>query len=355
VAVKRTDLDLERDKAARELAVADNRVAEVDLAWSPEALQAIDVDLSGMWTEQELAKLFGQEPERDDGPAPQCERADELRQKWQTEVGQLWEFGEHRLLCGDCRDTASVELLMQGELAGLMNTDPPYGISYRNDERPHPGGDKHYPSNPRVAKPTILNDNLEGKELQEFLEQCFRAAADIALCKDAAWYMWHAMLLQGYFAAAAAVAAGLIIHRQIIWVKPVLLLGRGHYHWKHELCFMGWVQGHEPPDYGRGAGERDQHTVWEVDSVTHAEREEFGLPTPKPVELFSVPIIKHLKRGEVCYEPFAGTGPQFVAAERYGVKCYGMDLDPACVAVTLERLSQMGLTPKLCNGIKPNV
>jgi hypothetical protein len=61
VAVKRTDLDLDRDKVARELAVADNRVAEVDLAWSPEAFQALDVDLSGMWTEQELAHLFGQD------------------------------------------------------------------------------------------------------------------------------------------------------------------------------------------------------------------------------------------------------------------------------------------------------
>ena len=191
-----------------------------------------------------------------------------------TQHGDLWLLGPHRLLCGDAANVEDVSRLMQGKRAMVLNTDPPYGVSYANDERPNPGVTK-----PRVAKPRVANDTLADERLQAFLEGCFRIAADVALTDNAAWYLWHGMLTQGYFAAAAA-AANVVLHRQIIWVKPVLLLGRGQYHWKHELAFMGWVKGHPPPDYGEGNGERTQTTVWEVGSVRHAERKAFNHSTP---------------------------------------------------------------------------
>ena len=111
---------------------------------------------------------------------------------------------------------------------------------------------------------------------------------------------------------------------------------------------MGWVKGHEPPDYGRGAGERDQTTVWEIGSITQSERAEFNHATPKPVGLFTIPILKHLKHD--AYEPFAGSGPQFVAAEQLHRRCYGLEIEPSYVAVTLQRLADMGLIPKLVDG-----
>jgi hypothetical protein len=192
-----------------------------------------------------------------------------------------------------------------------------------------------------VAKPRVANDKLQEEKLQAFLEAAFGPAANIALAPNAAWYLWHAHLTQGFFAAAAAaVAAAVILHRQIIWVKPVLLLGRGQYHWKHEPCFMGWVRGHEPPDYGRGNGERDQTTVWEIASVTQAERKKFDHSTPKPVGLFAIPIIKHLRREEICYDPFAGSGPQVIAAEQLERRCYGMEIDPRYCDVIVERWQQ---------------
>src|SRR5205814_7564558 len=143
-------------------------------------------------------------------------------------------------------------------------------------------------------------DGLSDAKLQAFLESAFRTATATALKPDAAWYLWHAHLTQGFFAAAAAAAAAaanVVLHRQIIWVKPVLLLGRGQYHWKHEPCFMGWVKGNQPPDYGMGAGERTQTTTWEIGSVSHAERKEFDHSTPTPVQLFACPMVKHLRRG----------------------------------------------------------
>ena len=100
---------------------------------------------------------------------------------------------------------------------------------------------------------------------------------------------------------------------------------------------MGWVEGHQPPDYGLGQGERTQTTIWEVGSVTQAERKEFNLSTPKPVDLFTTPIVKHLKPTEIAYEPFAGSGPQFIAAEQLGRRCFGMDIMPTCCQVIVDR------------------
>lgn len=333
------------DSTARRIMLADNRTARLgadDPSALAELLQSIRNDegtLRGTGFDdealQEILSDLGQQFVPPETPEAQMDRAEELLKIWPVERGQVWEIGEHRLMCGDSTNGEDVAELMQGEHAGLMNTDPPYGVSYANDERPNPG----------VAKPRVAKDELRDDELQAFLEKAF-SAAKLALLQDAAWYLWHAHLTQGFFAAAAA-AAHVILHRQIIWIKPVLLLGRGQYHWKHEPCFMGWVEGHQPPDYGRGAGERDQTTVWEVNSVSQSDRKEFNHSTPKPVELFNIPIIKHLKRGELCYEPFAGSGPQFVAAQQLDRRCYGMEIEPKYCAVIIQRLSAMGLTPKL--------
>ena len=340
-------------KQQRALSIADNRSAEL-ADWDLERLEAelagMEVEDKGLYDDLLLSELRAEDHEMVDVDEvePQIDRAAELQEKWGTELGQLWlipsktvEGGEHRVLCGDSTKAEDVGRVMGGQRAGLMNTDPPYGVGYANDERPNPG----------VAKPRVANDELSDEVLQAFLEKAFRVATEAALQSTAAWYMWHAHLTQGYFAAAAAAAAAadVILHRQIIWIKPVLLLGRGQYHWKHEPCFMGWVKGHQPPDYGMGNGERTQTTVWEIGSVSHAERKKYNHSTPKPVGLFTIPIIKHLKCGEICFEPFGGSGPQWVAAEQLSRLCYGIELEPKYVAVILERLTDMGLTPRLEN------
>src|SRR5208337_4782639 len=127
VVVQRTDLDL-NSKKARELAIADNRVAEIDLEWNPEVLKDLDVDLSQFWNEAELRKLVPQ-PELE-APEPQIDRAAELQQKWETKRGQIWEIGKHRLMCGDCTLQEDVEFALNGHTPFLCVTDPPYGVSY---------------------------------------------------------------------------------------------------------------------------------------------------------------------------------------------------------------------------------
>jgi hypothetical protein len=102
VAVQRGDLDLAKDKKARELAIADNRVGELDLVWNPEVLASLDVDLDLFWNENELNALLKDFRSTElAAPDPKLDQAAELQEKWRTKRGQIWEIGEHRLMCGD--------------------------------------------------------------------------------------------------------------------------------------------------------------------------------------------------------------------------------------------------------------
>ena len=243
-----------------------------------------------------------------------------------TKPGDLWIMGEHRLLCGDSTKAECVEAVMQGDKAGLMNTDPPYGINY--DPQTTCDADNAVHGTNRVSRfEAIQNDSLDGAQLQAFLESCIRAAVPF-LKPTAAFYLWHPMLTEGTFFAAAAAAADIAIHRQIIWVKPHFIFGRGDYHWQHELCFYGWVRGNRPPFYG----DRNQSSVWPCGQERGKDH-----PAQKPVELFTIPIRNHLKPGEVCYEPFCGSGSQIIAAEQCGVKCRAIEIEPRYVDVAVRR------------------
>jgi DNA modification methylase len=317
----------------RAYVIADNRLA-LNAGWD-EAMLALemrdlmdegyDVGLTGFDMKEidELLAGLDATPEgQTDADATPALQAEAI-----SKPGDVWLLGKHRIMCGDSTDAKAVALLMNGEKAMLMQTDPPYGIAYAS-EKIHAGGKK---------RADIENDELiDGAKLQEFLEACIRAALP-HLAKHVAFYLWHPMLTQGtFFAAAAAAAADILIHRQIIWAKPVLLLGRGDYHWKHELCFYGWVRGNRPPFYGP----RNQTTVWEIAGVKQGERADMNHPTPKPVALWMQPIDNHTKPGEVMYEPFSGSGSQIIAAEQTGRRCYAMELSPNYVDVAVRRWQQ---------------
>jgi len=276
----------------------------------------------------------------EDGPS--VNPTDELRAKWKTESGQLWVIksatgdGEHRLLCGDSTSAADVSRLMAGQKAAILQTDAPYGVDYSKTKTgiPRSGFVDH-----GERWGDIANDELQGDGLCAFLTAALRAA-EPHIDDDAAFYMWHPSLEASEQFRAAMEALGLLIHRQIIWKKPGFVLTRsGMYHWAHEPCFYGWKRGSQPPWYG----DKSQTSVWECgrdsDSGMH--------PTQKPVELFVRPLNNHTKPGDVCYEPFSGSGSQLLAAEQMGRICHAMEMEPKYVAVALERLSARGLRPEL--------
>lgn len=231
-------------------------------------------------------------------------------------LGDVFELGDHRLMCGDSTSESDFEKLCDGKLALAWISDPPYGINHVEVSQ-EKGQSKGYKK--------IANDDLQDQALYDFIFKVIEVSKK-HLSKGFAFYMWHAMKMQAYFSQAAA--AGILFHRQIIWNKERFVFGRGHYHWKHELCLMGWLEGNEPPFYG----ERNQTTVWSV------SRENDKIhPTQKPVELYVIPIMNHLKEGEFFLEPFGGSGSGIVAAEKTGRRCLCMEFEPIYVATIIER------------------
>jgi DNA modification methylase len=314
------------DTQRRAYVLADNRLA-LNAGWDEELLaaelQALDVDgydmgLTGFGSAEIDRLLAGLEPALD--PDTEADREDAtppIRPQAITQPGDLWLLGDHRLLCGDSTEAADVARLVSGRRAALMATDPPYGVSHVATKHGIPRSGFQ---DMEDRWEHIANDGLQDKALQDFLERVFRAAVGHALTDNAAWYLWHAHLTQGFFAAAAAAAADVLLHRQIIWVKPSMVLTRsGMYHWRHEPCFYGWRRGHMPPWYG----DKSQTSVWAVGRDRDTVH-----PTQKPVALWAAPIANHTRRGECIYEPFAGSGSQLIAAEKAARTCLAIELSP---------------------------
>lgn len=326
IAVRRTGLTEEQKT---KLALYDNRTAEL-AEWEASVLAELneEVDLSAMWSEGEMEALLAA-ANTDGSEMP--EEADDIITKPSAKPivkrGDVFCLGNHRLMCGDSTNSDDVAKLMNGKKAKLYATDPPYGVNYV----------KAKAGIPRSGYETIADDyndiegdNFQDKELQDFLESVF--ASWLPFLDNAAWYMWHAHLTQGFFAAAAA-AADVILHRQIIWAKSGFNLTRsGMYHWAHEPCFYGWQKGKQPAWYGA----KNQRSVWEIDRTGTKNFH----PTQKPTEIFAIPIRNHLRKGEVCAEPFAGSGSQIVAAESEGVHCYAMEISEAYCEGIIRRYFQ---------------
>jgi len=340
VAVQRGDLDLKRDKKARELAIADNRVSEIDLEWNPEVLSSLDVDLSLFWNEGELNSLLKDFRSTElSAPEPKIDQAAELQRKWKTGRGQIWEIGQHRLMCGDSGSASDVTALMAGKTAKLCATDPPYLFSY--DAKNHPS--KNFSDGKNKDWKGRYADKQKTEPLGPFYEAFLRQA--LAVCEDdAGIYVWHASQRQIEVEKAMR-DCGILVHQQIIWVKNKPVLTHSFYMWQHEPCFFGWKQGHKPK---RNSGSFPT-TVWQID-VPVLPGVESRHPTEKPLELFATPILLHTQPGDLCYEPFSGSGTHLCAAENTRRRCFAMEIEPAFVAVALERLSEMGLEPKLVTG-----
>jgi DNA modification methylase len=340
VAVQRGDLDLRKDKKARELAIADNRVSEIDLEWNPEVLASLDVDLKEFWNENELNALLKDFRTGDlAAPEPKIDQAAELQKKWKTKRGQIWQIGRHRLMCGDSASASDVSALMDGKIAKLCATDPPYLVSY--DAKNHPS--KGFSDGKNKDWKGRYADKSKGEPLGPFYEAFLRQA--LAVCEDdAAIYVWHASQRQIEVEKAMR-ECGILVHQQIIWVKNKPVLTHSFYMWQHEPCFFGWKQGHKPK---RNPGDFPT-TVWQID-VPVLPGVESRHPTEKPLELFVTPILLHTQVGDVCFEPFSGSGTHLCAAENTARHCYALEIEPAFVAVALERLFEMGLKPKLASG-----
>jgi DNA modification methylase len=337
VVVQRTDLDLRTDPAAAALAIADNRVSEVGLAWNADVLQQLvtaGVPLEDLWSDDELSALLsgGTKAGRTD--------PDEVPAKRATGIvpGDLFLLGKHRLLCGDSEDPAAVARVLDSTKPRLMVTDPPYGVNYDPEWRKRAGVN----NSDRMGR--VSNDDRAD---WTGVWQLF--PGDVA-------YVWHGGIASGEVDQSLK-QAGFDIRGQIIWRKPRIVLSRGHYHWQHEPCFYAVRRGRT----AHWAGKRNQSTVWAVTPTVHrcgacGSLELEAVPevpstvwdieqrdltgdtthgTQKPVECMARAMRNHL--APVVFDPFAGSGTSLIAAEMLSRSCLAIDIDPVYVQMTIDR------------------
>jgi site-specific DNA-methyltransferase (adenine-specific) len=321
IAVRRRGLS---DEQKRALAIYDNRTAEL-AEWNVDQLRAdsaAGLDLQPFFFEAELRDLLGLS-----NVAAGLTDPDALPQARPTDivVGDLFILGQHRLLCGDSSDADAVAALMDGAEAGLMMTDPPYGVSV--------AGGTHDPRDAGNYRSggTVENDGLTGHRLQEFLERCF-TVADAHLSKGASWYLFFASSEALAFLNAAVVIGG--ARQMLVWLKTNFVFGRSDYHYKHEPILYGWTRG----GAHTWSGTRDQSSVWEYQQAADAGEIEKKLhPTVKPVGAYLRAIGNHTQPGDVLYEPFAGSGTAIIAAEQTARRCCAVEVAPTYVQLTIDR------------------
>ena len=229
-----------------------------------------------------------------------------------SRLGDLWQLGPHRLICGDSTSADVVGRLLGDVKPQLMVTDPPYGVAYDPSWRNQVGAAK----TKRIGR--VLNDDRAD----------WRAAW--ALFPGDVAYVWHGAL-HAAEVAESLVAAGFNVRSQIIWAKERLVLSRGDYHWQHEPC---WYAVRKAAT-GHWSGDRKQTTLWSIPSRDQDATTVHG--TQKPVDCMRRPILNNSAPGQAIYEPFCGSGTSLIAAETTGRVCHAIELDPAYVDVAVQR------------------
>ncbi|MEA1959691.1 MAG: site-specific DNA-methyltransferase [Bacillota bacterium] len=233
----------------------------------------------------------------------------ELSEPAVSNPGDLWLLGRHRLVCGDSTDPAIYALLMDGQKANLVVTDPPYNVNYS------------------AQAGSIKNDNLKDEEFYKFLLKAFTNMAE-SMEKDASIYVFHADT-EGYNFRKAFKDAGFYLSGVCIWAKQSLVLGRSPYQWKHEPVLFGWRKDGKHNWYG----DRKQSTIWSFDRPSKSDLH----PTMKPVALCAYPIQNSSMSNCIVLDPFGGSGSTLISCEQTNRICYTIELDEKYADVIAKR------------------
>jgi DNA modification methylase len=252
------------------------------------------------------------EPETEADAEPQIDRAAELNKKWKVKAGDLWRIGEHRLLCGDSTKREDVERVMGGEKAQIVLTDPPYSSGGFQESGKSSG------SIGTRSSETIARDNLSTRGYRLLMDDVlarFGVADALYLFTD--WRMWMETF-------DAAERGGWRVRNMLVWDKQQMGMGMP---WRnqHELILFGKRTAAKMMDGKRGNVLQAQRTG----NPNH--------PTEKPASLLQEILAN--TDGEVCCDPFLGSGTTMVACENLKRKCRGIEISPDYCAVILERMA----------------
>lgn len=256
---------------------------------------------------------------------PQVDRAEELREKWGVQTGQVWQIGNHRLMCGDSTSAEDVARLMGGERAHMMFTDPPYGVDYT-------GG--HFHSGDVNIK--RARERLSGDTDTALYAKFLPVALPMV---DGPCYMWFADS-RARDVYNAVHECGCEVHALIVWhkVNATYAAMNAQYKQRHEPCIYFKPRGSTL----RWIGPTDECTVWDI---KRDAQNEFH-PTQKPIELAVRAVRNH--DAPTVLDCFAGSGSTIIACENLGRRARAMDKDEGYVAVALQRWADAtGKTPVL--------
>lgn len=299
----------------RAYVLADNQLA-ANAGWDMDLLkveiaelntEGFDLDLIG-FDDKMLAGLMAEET---DG-LTDADAVPEVPAEPVTVLGDVWDMGNHRLLCGDSTSISDLERLCAGQRVDMWLTDPPYNVAYEGKTKD-------------ALK--IKNDSMADDQFRTFLRDAY-VAADAVMKPGAVFYIWHADS-EGYNFRGAAADAGWKVRQCLIWKKSTMVMGRQDYHWKHEPCLYGWKD-------GAGhlwAADRKQTTILEFEKPSRNGEH----PTMKPVALFEYQMLNNTKGGDIVLDSFGGSGTTMIAAEKNGRYSRLMELDPKYCDVIVKR------------------
>lgn len=311
------------DAQKKAYVIADNKLA-LNAGWDDEMLRVefmelremgFDLELTG-FSLDEIAGLQVQELEEgltDEDAVPDAPETPV------TVLGDVWQLGDHRVMCGSSTDAHSVEMLLSGQMPNTMITDPPYGVEYDSGWRADRTGMK---KTAREETATLKNDNNA-----DWYDAYALFPGNVA-------YVWHASAFTDVVMDGLR-RAGFEIKSQIIWNKNVHALSRSDYQWKHEPCWYAIKKGANH----NWKGDRTQKTIWDVQNVIFEKGAggKTSHPTQKPVELYMRSINNHTNPGEYVYEPFGGSGSAVISCEKTGRRSLTMELDEKFVDVIINR------------------
>lgn len=277
-------------------------------------------DLANNWDSEDLEKWGLDVP--DIGDELEAEEDDyEIPDEVQTDIvlGDLFEIGEHRLLCGDSTDSDQVAILMNGEKADMVFTDPPYGVNVKGGK----------------GKGNLIMGDLTQTAIPFAFEMCVvKATGDKAhfyFCGGESNLMLYQKLFDRYLHS---------LPKHLIWVKNGFVMKQNGYHNQFEIIFHGYKQGSGALWYG-GRTENEASDVWQIKRDASST---YLHPTQKPIDLPARAIKNSSKNGALLFEPFTGSGSTMVAAHQLKRKCYGMELDPKYCQVILDRMRKLDPT-----------
>jgi DNA modification methylase len=306
------------DDEAKAYCLADNRLSDLG-EWDESLLKAELLDISEKdlalmlaagWNEAEFAQLMHDEIGEDlDGKDDEVGVEDGA--KAITKLGDVWNLGDHQIICGDSTNPICVGTLLAGRRPHLMVTDPPYGVEYDASWRNEAGV-----SNSQSTGKVLNDDRADWTEVWNLFP------GDVA-------YVWHASL-KTVIVAQSLEKCDFQLRSLITWAKSSLVIGRSHYHFQTEPCWYAVRKGRN----GHWNGSRTETNLWEIAKM---KRNDSIHSTQKPVECMLRPIVNNSLQGDYIYEPFSGSGTTIIACEQTNRKCLAIELNPLYVDVAIKR------------------